>query len=102
MNLRFFVYPMVGGPASANYDTLVQAIEGADRPTPGAVIVQGARSEPSGPAPSDVAMASCKVDGQWTLSADGEEEPGTSRLVRSGHALIEERAPRAEVANDAA
>ena len=88
--LRYFVYGTPGGPASENFVTLVEAVAMAASPAVGAVIVQGARAEHSGPAPTDVAMAVCKTPGRWTLTGEGEEEPGTAKLVKRGFAQVAE------------
>ena len=96
--MRFFVYPTPDGPASENFATLVDAIVKTRRPEGGAVIVQGSRAEPMGPAASDTRMAVCKTAGQWTLTGDGEEEHGTSRLVTRGLALEEQAPPTVSTA----
>jgi hypothetical protein len=95
MNTRFFVYPTPDGPASENFATLVDAIVRTRSPVGGAVIVQGARGQPSGPAGSDTRMAVCKTAGTWTLTGDGEEEHGTDPLVKRGLALVEQAPPAA-------
>ena len=99
---RYFVYETSAGPASENFATLAEAVVMACSPTAGAVIVQGARAEPSGPAPSDVPMAVCKTAGRWTLTGDGEEEPGTWKLVKGGLAQIEASSRVGSMAGDAA